>query len=88
MLLGWQDEGEFRFHGQKKDKALRVEHQQQGLYVELRQTRRKLGVPVSEPDRYALGMLVLDARTRNEPGLGAAEVLAVARGVRQRAGSA
>jgi hypothetical protein len=50
MLLGWQDEGEFRFHGQKKDKTLRVEHQQQGLYVELRQTGCKLGVPVSEPD--------------------------------------
>jgi hypothetical protein len=81
VVLGWQTHEELRFHGHRKDKSLLLSEQAHGLYLELRQTARKVGVPITRPDRYALGMLVLEAMTKNEPGLTSADVLAVAKAV-------
>lgn len=81
VLLRWQQAQEFRFHGQARDKSLLMEEQDHGLYVELRATSVRLGVPVHETDRYAFALLVVDAMARNEPSLGPSEILSVARSI-------
>jgi hypothetical protein len=81
VLLGWLPEVEFKFHGERSDKQLLLRHQEHGLYVRLRESNAVIGVPVAQPDRYALAMLVLNAMVANEPHRDASAVLKVCRAV-------
>jgi hypothetical protein len=79
VLLGWVPEVEFKFHGERSDKQLLLQHQEHGLYVRLRGASDLIGVPVTGSDRYALAMLVLNVMIGNEPHGNASAVLAVCR---------
>jgi hypothetical protein len=81
VLLGWSPEVEFKFHGERSDKQLLLKHQEHGLYVRLREANEVIGIPVTEPDRYALAMLTLNVMTANEPHGDASAVLTVCRAV-------
>lgn len=77
VLMGWREQTELRFHGEQRDKTLKLSRQPGGAYLELRAAGTRLGVPAGAADVYALGMLVLASLAANEPELSAQEVLAV-----------
>jgi hypothetical protein len=79
LLMGWHDAAVFKFHGGNHNKSLTAGHQEHGLYLTIGEATRKIGVPVQDPDRYALATLALSAMAINEPQLNALAVLEVAR---------
>jgi hypothetical protein len=81
VLLGWLPEVEFKFHGERSDKQLLLKHQEHGVYVRLREASEVIGIPITDPDRYALAMLTLNVMTANEPHGDASAVLTVCRAV-------
>lgn len=70
-VMGWSTSCEFKNHGTARNKSLHVENQEARIYFDMREGQDGVAMPVSDLERYSLGMLCAVVLQRNHTETGA-----------------
>lgn len=76
-LFGWIKCLEFAFHGPANDKTLRFEDQDGHLYVNVKQGKRAIAVPVGAEEMFAITAMAVAALGKNAPELDSQTLLQI-----------
>ena len=88
VLMGWQTECVFGYHGEGRDKVLNVAHQGQHLYISMAQGGASAGaLSVNAADTFAWSMQLLRQLCRNYGGISADALIIVLKNTMGRMGA-